>query len=122
MMEEAVRAPLLRLQFTAQQRGHASRFPDAEHRIILVDGERAGQFRLAAPPGRLHIVDISLLPHFRRRGIGSAVYRGVIERAAREARRVTAVVAKSNPGSFAFHMALGFAVERETDTDCFVSR
>lgn len=122
MLEDAARTPLLRLQFTAQQRGYASRFPDAEHRLILVDGEPAGQFRLASPPGRLHVVDISLLPRFRGRGVGTAVYGGVIERAEREGRRVTAVVAKSNPASLAFHAALGFTVEHETETDYCVRR
>jgi len=117
-----VRAPLLQLQFTAQQRTYASRFPDAEHRIILVDGEHAGQLRLASLSGRLHVVDISLLPRFRRRGVGTAVYLGVIERAEREGRRVTAVVARSNPASLAFHTALGFSIEDETETSYSVRR
>jgi L-amino acid N-acyltransferase YncA len=46
----------------------------------------------------------------------------VIERASREGRRVTASVAKSNTASLAFHVALGFAIERETETDYLVSR
>jgi ribosomal protein S18 acetylase RimI-like enzyme len=122
MLEETMRASLLWLQFTAQQRSYASHFPDAEQKIIQIEGERAGQFRLASPPGELRVIEISLLPQFRGRGAGRAVYQRIIERAAREGRRVTASVAKSNAGSLAFHLALGFAVERETETDYFVSR
>lgn len=110
-----VRRPLLRAQFSAQQAGYASRFPDAEHSLIFVDGERAGQVRLAASPLEIYVVDVSLLPPYRRRGIGTAVYRDILARAAAGGQSVAASVEKRNTASVEFHRGLGFRIESETE-------
>ncbi|HEX9367366.1 MAG TPA: GNAT family N-acetyltransferase [Vicinamibacterales bacterium] len=117
LLDDAVRRPLLRLQFTAQQAGYTARFPGAEHNLIAVGGERAGQIRLASSPSEIRVVDISLLPQYRGRGIGTMLYRDVQARAAADGQSVAASVEKSNTGSLQFHRRLGFSVESETERD-----
>jgi len=117
LLDDTVRRPLLRLQFTAQQAGYASQFPGAEHNLIVVDGERAGQIRLAASPHEIRVVNISLLPQYRGRGIGTTVYREVLARAATHGQSVAASVEKANAGSLEFHRRLGFSIESETERD-----
>ena len=61
------------MQFSAQQTGYASRFPESEHTIILNDGTPVGRVWIARTSNDIRIVDISLLPQYRRHGIGTAV-------------------------------------------------
>jgi GNAT superfamily N-acetyltransferase len=114
---------LLEMQFTAQDRGYAARFPGAAHEIILVDGEPAGQLRWAELADEFRIIDISLLPRCRRHGAATFVYRDVLARARAAGKPARASVERFNPVSMAFHTRLGFVVERRTDThDLLVCR
>jgi GNAT superfamily N-acetyltransferase len=107
---------LLQMQFTAQQLGYGAQFPGASHEIILVDGERAGQVRWAELAHEIRIIDISLLPRFRRHGAATSVYRSIVSRARARGKPTCASVARLNGVSLAFHQRLGFTVAGETDT------
>src|SRR5881392_1796577 len=73
---------LLRLQFRAQQIGYASQFPGAVHEIVLIDGTPVGQVRWTELANEVHVIDISVLARFRRRGIATTAYRAITARAA----------------------------------------
>ncbi len=107
---------LLEMQFSAQGRGYAARFPGAAHEIILVDGEPAGQMRWTELADEFRIIDISLLPRCRRHGAATLVYRDILARARAAAKPARASVARVNAVSLAFHARVGFTVERETGT------
>jgi ribosomal protein S18 acetylase RimI-like enzyme len=65
-------AHFVEMQFCIQQRGYQLQFPTAEHRILLCDGEPAGQWRIQCGEQAIVLVDIAMLERFRGRGIGSA--------------------------------------------------
>ena len=60
------RTALLHVQWMAQRNGYRLRFPNAEHQVVLVNGEQVGRLWVAREPGELRLVDISLLPAHRR--------------------------------------------------------
>src|ERR1700752_3688172 len=60
-----MRGPFLTMQFTAQRRGYASTFPNAEFQIILVNGQDAGRMVVDRANGEIQLVDIVLLPQHR---------------------------------------------------------
>ena len=114
-LDAARRQQLLELQFAAQQAGYQMQFPGSEHRIIECGAESAGRIWIANTNDSIRIVDISLLPRFRRQGIGTAVYRGVLADAAARRMGVSASVLKANTASLRFHEALGFTIAGESD-------
>jgi GNAT superfamily N-acetyltransferase len=65
-------AHFVEMQFCIQQQGYQLQFPSAEHRILLRDGEPAGQWRIQRGEQALLLVDIGVLERFRGRGIGTA--------------------------------------------------
>jgi len=73
LLDRAVSTMLVRMQFEAQLSDYRRRFPGMEESIVLADGVAAGRLYLARGRDEIRLVDISLLPAFRRRRIGSTL-------------------------------------------------
>lgn len=108
VLPEAQRAPLMRMQFRGQQLTYSSAYSQAGHSIVLVDSIPAGRVWISEDAEALHVVDIALLPAHRNAGIGTAIYRELMSRAAHCGKKVSCSVAGTNPGSRRFHERLGF--------------
>jgi len=74
-------ATFIRMQFDAQTRHYATIHPDANHSIITVEGEPAGRLIVDRSDSEIRIVDIALLPRFRRVGIGTTLVRRLLDEA-----------------------------------------
>jgi GNAT superfamily N-acetyltransferase len=109
-------ALLLRLQFAAQQRCYSARFPDAEQRIVVVDGNRAGQLRVARRADMMILVDVALLPAFQGRGHGTQLLRALIDEAARRSVPLRLSV-RANSRARALYQRLGFREHATSETD-----
>jgi|APAra7269096613_1048513.scaffolds.fasta_scaffold07312_2 ribosomal protein S18 acetylase RimI-like enzyme len=70
LIDGPARAMLLRFQFDAQHAHYLQHFPHMEASVVLVSGQRAGRLYVARTPTEIRLLDISLMPDFRRRGIG----------------------------------------------------
>ncbi len=71
----------IRMQFDAQTRHYRDSFPDATYSVICVDGEQAGRLIVNYADDQILIVDIALLPEFRRIGIGGGLVRRLLDQA-----------------------------------------
>jgi ribosomal protein S18 acetylase RimI-like enzyme len=91
------RDAFVRMQFTLQDRHYRAVYPGAEHSVIVVAGRPAGRLIVDRGRGAVRVVDISLLPEHRGRGIGSGVLADVMAEAASTARPVRLSVALGNP-------------------------
>ena len=60
------------MQFSAQTRHYRGSFPDATYSVICVDGEPAGRLIVSRSDDEMVVVDLALVPGFRRIGIGVA--------------------------------------------------
>jgi ribosomal protein S18 acetylase RimI-like enzyme len=69
------------MQFEAQTRHYAAVFQAAEHSLITVGGESAGRLIVDRSDREIRIVDLALLPRFRRGGVGSGLVRGLFKEA-----------------------------------------
>jgi ribosomal protein S18 acetylase RimI-like enzyme len=102
----------LRQQFDAQDREYRTQYPDAEFLVVELDGEAIGRLYVNRGSGELHILDVALLPGWRRRGVG----RRLLEDAMAEARAkdafVSLYVETHNPARRLYDM-LGFALVEE---------
>jgi ribosomal protein S18 acetylase RimI-like enzyme len=105
--EPAMRDTLLRMQYDACRRGYAERFPEAEHSIIVIQGQPAGHIIVARSAEEIRIVDMIIAPQSRGRGVGGAVLKAYLEGASRAGRRVRLQVALTNP-AVRLYQRLGF--------------
>jgi ribosomal protein S18 acetylase RimI-like enzyme len=94
-------------QFDAQREAYRHAFPGADHRIIEIETVAAGRFYVDRSPGTLHVIDISLLPEYRNRGIGSALLQALAAEAVEAGATLSLNVAMSNPAQ-RLYQRLGF--------------
>lgn len=120
MLPNVDNGPVLQRMFAGQQAEYSRQFPEGQHHIIVIDGEPAGQVRWAERDDDVQVVDIGLLPPYRRRGAAAAIYTRLIEHARRVRKPVRSTVTKMNEPSVALHHRLGFLVESENDTHYFL--
>jgi ribosomal protein S18 acetylase RimI-like enzyme len=71
----------IRMQFDAQSRHYSAVFPDARNSVIVVGGEPVGRLIVDRSHSELRVVDLALLPQFRRTGIGTALVRELLDEA-----------------------------------------
>jgi len=70
ILDRAVRAMLVRMQYEAQLSDYRRRFPNLEENVVLSDGCPAGRLIVARNRDEIRVVDIGLLPAFRGQGLG----------------------------------------------------
>jgi len=68
---EALRGPLLEVQYQARMKGLRDNFPDASPEILRVDGEAAGWLVIARREAEIRLVDIAVSHSYRGRGLAS---------------------------------------------------
>lgn len=102
-MQEA----FLRQQHEAQHSHYSQHFAQAEWLIVECEGQPIGRLYLRDDPDRLHIIDISLMPGSRGKGIGGAIMEDVIALARDRDKAVSIHVEKYNP-ALRLYQRLGF--------------
>lgn len=105
----------LRMQFQVQQRAYAMQYPDAEQRRIVLGDEPVGRLIVLRMEPEIRLVDISLLPAFRSRGIGTEVIRGLQAEAAGAGKVLRLMVVKGSPARRLYER-LGFVQTGESGT------
>ena len=99
----------LKMQFKAQSQSYQAQFPQAEHQIILCDGEPAGRLMVNRSDEAILLVDIALLPPFQNRGIGTTLMRQLFKESAETRKPVRLQVLKFNQHAERLYTRLGFA-------------
>jgi ribosomal protein S18 acetylase RimI-like enzyme len=98
----------LKSQFEAQQQDYKKRFPDSDHRVILVGDQPAGYLHISTNDQEIRILDIALAPGYRHKGLGTRMITDLIERAAGAHKCVRVYVERFNPALRLFEH-LGFS-------------
>jgi ribosomal protein S18 acetylase RimI-like enzyme len=106
---DARRTALMHVQWMAQRNGYRLRFPNAEHQVVLVNGQQVGRLWVAREPGELRVVDISLLPTHRNTGLGTSLLRSLQEEAVLAGKPVRLSVARESPARRLYER-LGFVL------------
>jgi ribosomal protein S18 acetylase RimI-like enzyme len=97
----------LRQQFHAQSVDWARHYPRADFSIVEVDGVPAGRLYVDRGHEEIRLVDIALLPDFRRNGVGTGLIRDLLAKAQAQGVPVTIHVEVFNPAR-ALYERLGF--------------
>ena len=94
-------------QFTAQDSYYRQHYPTAQFQIIEKDGHGAGRLYVDHWTREIRIMDIAVLPAYRREGIGTALIRELQETARSTAKSLSIHVEKFNP-AIRLYERLGF--------------
>lgn len=100
----------LRWQFDMQRREYSQRFPDAEYHVVVVDERPAGRIWVGSDNEQIRLLDIALLPEFQNRGIGTALLRRLMDRAAQSGKVLRHMVFVLNNEAHRFYERLGFSI------------
>lgn len=114
---EEMRQSFLAMQFRLQQQSYLARFPNGSVRTIECAGVPAGKLHSAAEGDSLVLIDLSLLPEYRNRGIGTEAIR-LLQREAAEGpfRKLLLTVRADNP-AFRLYERLGFVAVGQAPLD-----
>ncbi len=105
----AMRTPFLATQFQAQDRHYAT-YAHQDFAIVEHEDRPIGRLYLSQTPTQVHIVDISLLPEARGRGLGSVLIEGVQSSARDLGKGVSLSVEVNNARAQRLYQRLGFFV------------
>lgn len=108
---------VLRIQHIAQERRYTSRYPGHQRFVLTEAGERVGRLYVLRSGSSLHVVDLTLLPEFRGRGLGTRVVRDLVLEASGEDVPVTLRVGRTNTEVTHFYARLGFDLVDVDDLD-----
>src|SRR5262249_33642767 len=101
------KAAFLAMQFHAQHVYYQQHYPHCRFDIVEVEGLPAGRLYVDRTRRAIRIVDIALLPAWRRRGFGSRLLQQLLDEASAAAVPVTIHVERTNP-ALALYRRLGF--------------
>lgn len=110
---DEMRRQFIESQFAAQHRHYLAAYPEADFLVLERDGVLIGRYYLQREPPDDLVVDISLLPGARGRGVATALLGATQHRAARAGRGVTLHVQVQNVGAQRLYARLGFTVVDE---------
>ena len=102
----------VRQQFEAQHAWYREQYAGASFDVVEVDGEPAGRLYVDRWPREVRIVDISLLPAHRGRGLGGALLAALFAEADAAGKPVSVHVERFNP-ALRLYGRLGFVFRED---------
>ena len=111
--DDAQKEQFLRMQFNAQHQYYQGQYPDALYQVILWKDLRVGRLYVHRRTQEIGVIDIALLPAYRKQGIGSLLLREVLIEGAAANLPVRIYVERSNP-ALNLYERLGFRRTRDT--------
>ncbi len=101
------RDALLAMQYRAQDLHYRQQFPDASFDVVESDGRAVGRLYVDRSTDDVQIIEVSLLPEQRGRGVGSALLGALQAEAAAAGQRLSLHVAIDSRAA-ALYERLGF--------------
>lgn len=109
---DAMKAQFCAMQSQAQHSHYRLHFPNTEYHVIECANEPAGRLYVDHSGKDIGILDISLLPAFRRRGIGGHLLRELQQQARQAAKGLAIHVETFNPARRLYER-LGFRLAED---------
>jgi ribosomal protein S18 acetylase RimI-like enzyme len=108
-LPEAQIAGILDLQFKIQDLQYRQKYTDAAFDIVLSGEEPIGRLYVDRRERETKVIEISLLPDWRNKGIGSSLLQGILN----ERKKVQLCVEVANP-ALRLYFRLGFREEERS--------
>jgi ribosomal protein S18 acetylase RimI-like enzyme len=111
----------LRMQFKLQHTQYMQNYASPSFSIILAGNIAAGRLYLDRKEDSIRVVDISLLPEFRGKGIGGRIMRALAAEADAKGQIISLHVEMNNP-VLGFYKTLGFKEKELRGIYCYMER
>ncbi len=85
------------MQTMAQLSEYKIKFPDAAFQVITYNKQNAGRFYTSENDLEIRLIDITLLPQFRGKGIGSALLKDLVKRSDKVQKKISLHVDPESP-------------------------
>lgn len=95
--DDAQKAAFLRMQFDAQHHHYQTHYAGDRFDLVLIEGAPVGRLYVGRWPSQICVIDISLLPAWRGRGLGRQLLEELIAEADEARKPVSVHVEKFNP-------------------------
>ena len=95
------------MQCMAQLSEYKIKFPGAAFQVIVFNKRNAGRFYTWENDSEIRLIDITLLPQFRGKGIGTALLRDLLKRSEKVQKKISLHVDPDNPALHVY-LRLGF--------------
>lgn len=105
-------------QLNAQTAYYLEKFPGATHDLILFGGEPVGRVYVDRAENLISILDITVLPRWRKRGIGTCIILALQREAEESGRNLGVYVENFNPSQMLFRK-LGFVMASEDEINLY---
>lgn len=106
---QADKAAFLEQQFEAQHRHYQEHYREADFSVVLQDDQPIGRLYLFRGPTTHNLMDLSLLPNWRGRGIGSHLLSLLVQEADTAGKAIRLYVEPDNPARRLYER-FGFAI------------
>jgi GNAT superfamily N-acetyltransferase len=116
-----VSARVLAWDEARQTAGFDARFVPEEVSIIRLDGQDIGWMQIAETGSEIFLKQFFIDRRFQRRGIGTGLLHGLIERAERAGKTIALGVVKGNPARSLYERH-GFFVTSEDQSKVYMAR
>lgn len=105
--DDAQKDAFLRMQFNAQHQYYVENYVGAEFSVILQNDQPVGRLYIHRRTNEIRIMDIALLPEYRKQGIGSSLIQEILQQGTDSQLPVTIHVERFNPALHLYER-LGF--------------
>ncbi len=106
-MPEDQTAALIEMQYNAQRIQYEAQYPDALHEIILFNGSPVGRLMTTRSEEEVFAIDIAILTGYRSHGIGTMIFKGLMQEAEGSNRPLNFSVLVTNFKAIKFYKRLG---------------
>ncbi len=97
----------IKMQSVAQEAHYKNAFPSAIFEIIEFNKKPAGRLYTGETENEIRLIDISLLPEFRGKSIGTKIIQSLITKAAGKQKLLSLHVEPDNP-AYQLYLRIGF--------------
>lgn len=115
LLPAALAGQMVAMQRQAQEQACRYEWPGAITLVVEMDGAPAGRVVLADQSACVRVVDLAVLPAFRRRGCATGVLRRIQHKAAERGCDVALCVAHYNAAARRLYLSLGFHEDGRDD-------
>jgi ribosomal protein S18 acetylase RimI-like enzyme len=111
----------IEFQFNAQHAHYLSTYKNAVFNIIILNKTNIGRLYIWETETQLRLIDITLLPEFRNKGIGTNILKKLIDKSNKIEKVLNLHVLQNNP-ALKLYKLLGFKIKEKRNTHLFMER
>ena len=109
------------MQSMAQMSEYKTKFPGAAYQVIVFNKMDVGRFYTWESENEIRLIDITLLPRFRGKGLGTSLLRDLIKRSNKVQKKISLHVDPVNP-ALQLYQRLGFIYIKNNGRHYYMER